>query len=107
MVFWLIGANAPIIKIYFKCILKKSKNMNKKFPVCIRTFYVQPSKFWCEKTFFVPCVKKTKKSYENRNFVALKIVFFTEVTKIIFFLQNLVSEHKISRCTLRIFFHNF
>jgi hypothetical protein len=25
MVFWLIGANAPIMKIYFKCILKKLK----------------------------------------------------------------------------------
>jgi hypothetical protein len=26
MVFWLIGANAPIMKIYFKYIFKKSKN---------------------------------------------------------------------------------
>jgi hypothetical protein len=33
--FWLIGANAPIMKIDFKYILKNSNNLNKKFPVCI------------------------------------------------------------------------
>jgi hypothetical protein len=26
VVFWLIGANAPIIKIHFKCISKNKKN---------------------------------------------------------------------------------
>jgi hypothetical protein len=31
MVFWLIGANAPIMKIQFKCILKNSKKLNKIF----------------------------------------------------------------------------
>jgi hypothetical protein len=35
MVFWLIGANAPIMKIHFKCILKNSNNLNKKFSVCV------------------------------------------------------------------------
>jgi hypothetical protein len=35
MVFLLIGANAPIMKIHFKCILKSSNNLNKKFSVCI------------------------------------------------------------------------
>jgi hypothetical protein len=34
-VFWLIGANAPIMRIHFKCILKKIKKLNKKFWVCI------------------------------------------------------------------------
>jgi hypothetical protein len=33
MVFWLIGANTHIMKIHFKCILKKK--LNKKFLVCI------------------------------------------------------------------------
>jgi hypothetical protein len=27
MVFWLIGANAPIMKIYFKCISKNHKKI--------------------------------------------------------------------------------
>jgi hypothetical protein len=35
MVFWLIGSNAPIMKIHFKCILKKSENLSKKIRVCI------------------------------------------------------------------------
>jgi hypothetical protein len=35
MVFWLIEANAPIMKIYFKCIFKKLKKLNKKFKVYI------------------------------------------------------------------------
>jgi hypothetical protein len=29
MVFWLIGANALIMKIYFKCIFKKSEKLKK------------------------------------------------------------------------------
>jgi hypothetical protein len=35
MVFWLIGANALIMKIHFKCISKKLKNSDKIFRVCI------------------------------------------------------------------------
>jgi hypothetical protein len=77
MVFWLIGANAPIMKVHFKCILKKLKNSDKIFRVCIWTYYVHPRKFWCEKTFFVACIKKTKKCYVNSNYVPQKFVFFT------------------------------
>jgi hypothetical protein len=32
MVFWLIGANAHIIKIYFKCIFQKIKKIEQKIP---------------------------------------------------------------------------
>jgi hypothetical protein len=35
MVFWLIGANAPIMKVYFKSIFYKIKNSDKIFRVCI------------------------------------------------------------------------
>jgi hypothetical protein len=44
-----------------------------------------------------------KKYHVDSNFVASKIVFLTEVTKNIFFLRNLVNEHKISRYAPTVF----
>jgi hypothetical protein len=88
MVFWLIGANTPIMKIYFKCISKKIKKLNKKFWVCICTFYVHTSKFWWERTFFVACVKMTKNSYINRNFVEKNLSFLHRSQKLSFFYKT-------------------
>jgi hypothetical protein len=108
MVFWLIGSNAPIMKIYFKCILKKIRKIEQKNPGMHMNILCQSIKIWVIKDIFCGLCKNDKKnSYVNSNFVALKIVFFIQVKKIIFLLQNLVSEHKMSRYTLRIFFQNF
>jgi hypothetical protein len=88
-VFWLIGANAPIMKVHFKCI-KKIKNLDKIFRVCIWTYYVYPRKFWYEKTFFVSCIKKDKKKcYVNSNFVPLKNCLFYIGSKKYLFLTKL------------------
>jgi hypothetical protein len=81
---------------------QKIKKMEQKISGMHMNILCPSIKVLVRKDIFVACVKMTKNSYVNSNFVALKYVFFTQVTKIIFFLQNLVSEHKMSRCTLRI-----
>jgi hypothetical protein len=59
-----------------------------------------------EKRYFFCYVKIYKKCHVNSNFVAPKIVLFTQATKIVFVSRNMVSEHKISRCTPRNFSRN-
>jgi hypothetical protein len=90
MVFWLIGANAPIMNNAFKFLLKCQEIMEKIIGVyldmlCLHTRF-------CEKrTIFMGCAKKTKqhpvKVTKNvifsRNFVIFFHIFF-EISKYVF-----------------------
>jgi hypothetical protein len=68
-VFWLIK-QIPIMKIHFKCILKNSNNLKKNSRYASEHFMSIHQSFGVKKTFFVPCVKKTKNRYVNSNFIA-------------------------------------
>jgi hypothetical protein len=56
-----------------------------------------------KKNYFVACIKK--KIYvliSNNHIEASKIVFFTQATTNVLFCQNLILEHKMSRCKCKI-----
>jgi hypothetical protein len=61
MVFWLIGANTPIIKIYFKCILKKLKKIEQKIMGMHMNILCPSIKVLVRKDIFYGLCKKDKK----------------------------------------------
>jgi hypothetical protein len=104
MIFWLIRANK--CTYYEKCNLNIFQNIKKiegKIPVVHLNNLCSSTKVLWKKDIFCGMCKIIKNYHINSNFVAPKIVFFTQATKIIFFLWNLVGEHKMSRCTSRFF----
>jgi hypothetical protein len=62
------------------------------------------TKFREKRIFFVASVKKDKFRCSNiAIYVSIFLVFFTHATQNVFSPQNFMGEHKLFRCTLRIF----
>jgi hypothetical protein len=61
MVFWLIGANASIMKIHFKCIFKKSKKIEQKIPGMHMNILCPSIKVLLRKDIFCGLCKNDKK----------------------------------------------
>jgi hypothetical protein len=64
-------------------------------------------KFSWENNILYGMYKKDKKYSVCSRVGAAKLVFFTQDTKNVLFLGKLMHEHKMSRCTCAILFHNF
>jgi hypothetical protein len=91
---------------YRKTYFKMSKNLEQKFCIHIRTYYVR-TQFFQKKTFFVSRIKKTILCMNIWLFMGQIFVFFTVATWNVLFCQKLVYEHRMSLPTLRNLFSNF
>jgi hypothetical protein len=97
---WLTGVDAPITK---KHILKYLKILKKYLDIYL-DILCSFMKFNEKRIFFVISAKKNKFRCSNIViYVNISCLFCTSHKKNVFSLQNFMGEHKLFRCTLRIF----
>jgi hypothetical protein len=97
---WLTGVDAPITKKHISKCLKILKKIYLDIHLIILFSFM---KFGEKRTVFVASVKIQISVLQHCYLRDHFFVFFTHAIKDVFSSQNFVDEHKLFRCTLRIF----